>query len=87
MCLITIINKISSIFVHSLAYLVSEIHLNYFIIPITVLLTLISTYVISGILRLCGIHDNIENDKKILGISKQNKNNKEVIINKHIKLD
>lgn len=87
MCLTTIINKVSSCIVHALAWLVSEIHLNYFIIPISIVLTLISTYIISGILHIFGIHDNIENDKKILGLSSDDQKDKsEKSYNKRIKI-
>ena len=49
-----------------ISYLVNEIHLNYFIMILTILITTAATCLISLILRLFGINDSIENDKKIL---------------------
>jgi uncharacterized protein YacL len=59
------------------AYLVNELHLNYFVIIITTLITTLLTCSISLVLKIFGINDSIENDKKILksfGINRDNKN-------------
>lgn len=66
--LMHIIYFFSEKIMYTIAYLVNEIHLNYFIYPITLLLTFITTIIIILLLKIFGIHDNIQNDKIILGI-------------------
>ena len=54
---------------YAVTYLINEMHLNYFIYPITLLLTFTATIIIILLLKIFGIHDNIRNDKIILGIN------------------
>ena len=78
--LLQIIYKCSEWLMYIIAYLINEIHLNYFIMILTILITTILTCLISLILKLCGINDSIENDKKILkscGINIENLNENE----------
>jgi len=62
-----------------ISYLINELHLNYFVITITILITTILTCFISLVLKIFGINDSIENDKKILksfGINRNDRNDK-----------
>jgi len=58
--------------IYVVSCLINEIHLEYFIYPITFLLTIITTGIIILCLKIFGINDNIENDKIILGLNRKN---------------
>ena len=78
--LLQFIYKCSEWFMYIISYLVNELHLNYFVMILTVLITGIATCLISLFLRLFGINDSIENDKKILGLNKnKNENDKKIL--------
>lgn len=64
--LLQIIYKCSEWFMYIISYLVNELHLNYFVMILTILITTIITCLMSLVLKLFGINDSIENDKKIL---------------------
>ena len=59
------------------SYMVNELHLNYFVMILTLLITTIATCLISLVLRLFGINDSIENDKKIIMYVRRDKQNLE----------
>lgn len=64
--ILNIIYKFSEWFMYILTYLVNGLHLNYFVMIITFAITAVATCAISFCLRLFGINDSIENDKKIV---------------------
>lgn len=82
----TIVNKFSEWFVYATAWLVTETHLDWFIIPISIVLTFVATCVTSCCLNIFGVHDSFEDDKKLLGLSKDNDKNENIIYDKHIKI-
>lgn len=74
-----IIYKISEIVMYSVAYLINEIHLNYFIYSLTFIATFILTILITCFLKCFGICDNYKNDKNILNKLKCKFKNKDKI--------
>ena len=83
-----IIFKLSEIIMYAVSFLINEIHLDYFIYPITFILTFIGTFLIIHFLKYFGIHDNLENDVSILKkISiKKKSENEETLNDKNIKI-
>jgi phosphotransferase system glucose/maltose/N-acetylglucosamine-specific IIC component len=66
-CIVSAVNFISGAVMYSFAYLITENHLNYFIYPITIIITLIITGLIVFFLKIFNIYDdNLKNDANIL---------------------